>query len=74
MPFSTSFFKQQTKDYILNKYDKSVKILDIGAGAGAYYNMLNPEGYNNIDCVEAFPSYVIDYNLTQKYKKVRRYI
>jgi hypothetical protein len=33
MPFSTSYFKQQTKDYILNKYDKTAKILDIGAGA-----------------------------------------
>ena len=71
MPFSTSYFKQQTKEYILNNYkDKSIKILDIGAGAGAYHNMLSPEGYTNIDCVEAFPNYVIDYNLTQKYKKV----
>jgi|LakMenEpi03Aug12_release.lakeMendotaPanAssembly.Ray.scaffolds.fasta_scaffold03006_29 hypothetical protein len=70
MPFSTGYFKQQTKDYILNKYDKSIKILDVGAGAGAYYDMLHNEGYSNLDCVEVFSNYVKDYNLTEKYKKV----
>lgn len=70
MPFSTGYFKQQTKDYILNKYDKSIKILDVGAGAGAYYDMLHNEGYDNLDCVEVFSNYVTNYNLTEKYKKV----
>jgi hypothetical protein len=70
MPFSTSYFKQQTKDYILNKYDKTAKILDIGAGAGAYYDMLSTEGYTNLDCVEAFENYIVDYKLKEKYKNV----
>ena len=70
MPFSTSYFKEQTKQYILDKYEKSAKILDIGAGAGAYYNMLSAEGYTELDCVEAFENYIIEYKLTEKYKNV----
>jgi hypothetical protein len=70
MPFSTFYFKQQTKDYILDKYGRAVKILDIGAGAGSYYDMLSAEGYHNLDCVEAFENYIIDYKLRDKYKKV----
>ncbi len=70
MPFSTSYFKQQTKEYIVNKYGKAAKILDIGAGAGAYYDMLSNEGYNNLDCVEAFERYIIEYKLREKYNNV----
>ena len=70
MPFSTSYFKQQTKNYILDKYGRSAKILDIGAGAGAYYDMLSAEGYYNLDCVEAFENYIVDYGLRGKYKNV----
>jgi hypothetical protein len=70
MPFSTSYFKQQTKEYILDKYGRAVKILDIGAGAGSYYDMLSAEGYHNLDCVEAFEDYIINYKLRDKYKKV----
>jgi hypothetical protein len=70
MPFSTLYFKQQTKDYINNTFDKSVKILDIGAGSGTYYDLLHPEGYNNIDCVEAFEDYIVNYDLKQKYKNI----
>ena len=70
MPFSTSYFKQQTKEYILNKYGRAAKILDIGAGAGAYYDMLSTEGFKNLDCVEAFENYIVDYKLREKYKNV----
>jgi len=70
MPFSTSYFKQQTKEYILNKYGRAAKIFDIGAGAGAYYDMLSAEGYTNLDCVEAFENYIVDYKLREKYKNV----
>lgn len=70
MPTSTGYFKSETKDYILRNYNRSIKILDIGPGVGTYYHMLDPEGYANIDCVEVFPNYVVDYKLTEKYKKV----
>ena len=69
MPTSTGYFKNETKDYILKHYNRSTKILDIGPGVGTYYHMLNPEGYAHIDCVEAFPNYVVDYKLNEKYNK-----
>ena len=70
MPASTNYFKQETKEYILKKYDKSIKILDIGAGIGTYSNMLKPEGYLNIDCVEVFENYVEQFKLKDKYQNV----
>ncbi len=70
MPFSTRYFKTETKNYILQNYSKDIKILDIGAGCGTYSDMLSPEGYTNIDCVEAFESYVETYSLKNKYKNV----
>jgi hypothetical protein len=70
MPTSTHYFKQETKDHILKKYDKNIKILDIGAGIGTYSDMLKPEGYLNIDCVEVFENYVEQYKLKDKYQNV----
>jgi hypothetical protein len=70
MPTSTNYFKQETKEYILKKYDKSIKILDIGAGIGTYSDMLKPEGYLNIDCVEVFENYVEQFKLKDKYQNV----
>jgi len=70
MPRSTNYFKDQTKDYILENYDKSIRILDVGPGIGTYYNILSLLGYHNIDCVEAFEPYVQDYGLEKKYKNV----
>jgi SAM-dependent methyltransferase len=70
MPFSTGYFKEQTKNYIKEKYSKDIRILDIGAGAGTYYNLLKPIGFENIDAVEVFPDYVEKYLLREKYKNV----
>jgi len=70
MPFSTSYFKEQTKNYIVKNYAKDAKILDIGAGAGTYSDMLKPEGFSNLHCVEAFARYLDEYKLGEKYSKV----
>jgi hypothetical protein len=70
MPFSTGYFKTETKNYILGKYKKDIKILDIGAGSGTYFNLLSAQGYSNMDCVEAFENYVDTYELRKKYQKV----
>jgi hypothetical protein len=70
MPYSTGYFKNEIKNYISNGYDKTIKILDIGAGSGTYSNLLKPLGYVNIDCVEAFETYVDQFDLKSKYTNV----
>jgi hypothetical protein len=70
MPRSTGYFKNETIDYIVKKYNKNSKILDIGAGIGTYSDLLRPKGFINIDCVEVFEQYVIDYKLKEKYNNV----
>jgi len=70
MPYSTGYFKTETKDYILKNYPKDVRILDVGAGCGTYSDLLKPLGYTNIDCVEVFPEYVSQFNLKEKYNNV----
>ena len=70
MPFSTNYFKEETKNYIVNNFDKSIGILDLGAGAGTYSDLLKPLGYNNLDCVEVFEEYVAKYQLETKYNRV----
>ena len=70
MPYSTGYFKSDTKNYITKKYNNTVRILDIGAGCGTYSDLLKNEGFDNIDCVEAFHDYVIKFELASKYKNV----
>ena len=68
MPYSYSQFKSEIKDFIYKKYPKDSKILDIGAGCGPYAQLL-PD-YKNIDAVEIFEPYIIQYNLKSLYKNV----
>jgi len=70
MPRSTGYFKNETIDYIVKNFNKNSKILDVGAGIGTYSDLLRPKGFINIDCIEVFEQYVIDYNLKEKYNKV----
>lgn len=70
MPFSTNYFKEQTQNYINSKFNKNINILDVGAGAGTYANLLKQIGFSNIDCVEVFDNYIKDYSLSSKYKNV----
>lgn len=70
MGISTKYFKEQTKYFIQQKYNKDTFILDVGAGSGTYFNMLNPLGYTNIDCVEAFSPYILKFDLKNKYNNI----
>jgi len=70
MPFSTFYFKEQTKKYIIDNYHIDSRILDVGVGAGTYYNLLSPLGYTNIDGVEIFQNYISEYRLEEKYKNI----
>tara|TARA_Y100000389_G_scaffold204994_1_gene261750 strand:- start:13279 stop:13908 length:630 start_codon:yes stop_codon:yes gene_type:complete len=70
MPVSTCIFKEQTIEYITKYINTESNIIDIGAGAGTYYNRLYPLGYKNIDAVEVFEEYILKFNLKDKYNNV----
>ncbi len=69
MPFSTPVFKQETIDYLINKFNPSSTILDVGAGAGYYSNLLKGT-FPNMDAIEIFEPYIGQYQLRSKYNNV----
>jgi hypothetical protein len=70
MEIKQNYFGEQIKNHILNKYDKSIRILDVSAGNGFYSDLLKSSGYENIDCVESQIENIKLYNLRQKYKNI----
>jgi hypothetical protein len=69
MPYSYSLFKDEVKKHFIKNVQKSVKILDVGAGSGTYALLLGDE-YPNIDAIEIFPNYLHMFNLQDIYKNV----
>lgn len=70
MPDSTHIFKQETRDYILSRFpDTEIQILDVGPGKGAYSKLLRPP-YQNIDACEIWSSYIQEFELESKYRKI----
>lgn len=69
MAFSYSFYKQEVKEYLKNKFNSNAKILDVGAGCGTYYDLLK-DYFSNINAVEVFKPNIKNYDLIKKYKKV----
>jgi hypothetical protein len=69
MPYSTPVFKNETIDYLVNKFDPSSTILDVGAGAG-YYSKLLKGIFPNMDAIEIFEPYIGQYGLKSKYNNV----
>lgn len=69
MAYSYDYFKQDIREYLLNKFDPSAKVLDVGAGCGTYYNLLN-DYFKRIDAVEVFRPNIDNYDLKSKYRKV----
>lgn len=66
-------FKEEIKTYLLHKYkDRSIKILDVGAGNGNYSRLLRPY-FKNIDAVEAYEPNIIDNKLERLYGEVYNY-
>jgi len=74
MPKSARRIKPLIKQYIVSSLtDTNSSILDCGAGAGTYANLLSENGeliYRNIDCCEIYEPYIKKYNLYSKYKNV----
>lgn len=66
---SYGYFKYEIREWIINNFDKNIKILDVGPGCGTYYNLLNDK-FKNIDAVEIHEPNITDYKLKEKYKNV----
>ena len=69
MPFSTPVFKKETIDHLVNKFDSSSTILDVGPGCGTYSKLLKDVFYN-MDAVEIFEPYIEKYKLNELYNNV----
>lgn len=69
MATSYKYFKEDIKDYLKEKFDENATILDVGAGEGTYYKLLN-YWFINMDAVEVFKPNIKNYKLEKKYKNV----
>jgi hypothetical protein len=69
MPHSYPGGKLQVRDFLLQHVPVESTILDVGAGAGVYSDLLTPHGYT-LDCVEIFEPNIAKFSLNTKYKSV----
>lgn len=69
MASSYSYFKNEIKDYLTERFEKIATILDVGAGEGTYYYLLN-NYFKNIDAVEVFQPNIDNFELEKKYRNV----
>ena len=68
MPYSYTLWDSATLQYIDKNYQKNISILDVGPGEGKYSRLLHQ--YKNIDGVEIYQKYIVQFGLVDKYRKV----
>lgn len=66
---SYKYYKEEVKEYLKSRFNKDIKILDVGAGSGTYYELLK-DYFDNMEAVEVFKPNIEKYELEKKYKKV----
>ena len=67
MPYSHPSHREAIKQFISDNFDPIIQILDVGAGAGSYRDLLpNPI----MDALEIYAKYIEDFDLKNKYRKV----
>ena len=69
MGTSYGYYKKEIKEYLEERYDKDIRILDVGCGCGTYYDLLK-DSFNNIEGVEVYRPNIEKYKLENKYRKV----
>lgn len=69
LALSYNYFKTEVQQWIFNNFDPSSKILDVGPGAGTYYNLLHDK-YKYIDGVEIYYPNIVDHKLAIKYTNI----
>lgn len=69
MPYSFNIFDNEIRAFVLaNLPDHHCSILDVGAGAGKYRDLLYD--YPNMDAVEVWKAYIAEYKLNERYRCV----
>lgn len=68
MPASSPDFRQQIAEYLWT-FPRAYWVLDIGAGAGTYADLLAGH-FHHIDAIEANLKYIDEYSLATKYTEV----
>ena len=68
MPYSYPFYKEDVRDHIVRELRgiSNPNILDVGAGAGAYADLLPYK----MDAVEIYEPYIERFNLRSKYRNI----
>ena len=66
MPYSTGYLKGEIKEHLIINLEKSVKILDAGAGCGTYSSLLKAH-FPNMDGIEIYQNYDDMFDLKSKY-------
>lgn len=69
MPGNWGYLKDETKDYLINNFEKSCTVLDVGCGHGFYYKLLK-DHFSKIDGVEIWTPYIEEYELEKMYNKI----
>jgi len=69
MPFSTGEGKPESKEFLISNLPADAIILDVGPGSGTYAKLLADTGFI-LDAVEAWPKYIEEYGLNEKYRTV----
>lgn len=65
MPWSAA----ENRDWVLSHVDETARVLDVGAGAGIWSDLLRSR-VNSIDAVEIFEPYIERFGLKNKYDKI----
>ena len=66
---SYGLYKLEIRNWIFANFDENIRILDVGAGRGTYYYLLNDK-FKNMDCVEIYEPNIEDHKLRAKYVNV----
>ena len=69
MAGSYPYFKSEVAQYLKDRFPKTAKVLDVGAGCGTYYEYLK-DYFEDIEAVEVFKPNIDNFDLVNKYKRV----
>lgn len=69
MPYSYGLYKNEFAEHLKQLLPNQRHILDVGAGSGAYADLLRPH-FENMDAIEIFAPYIDMFKLKDKYKNV----